>query len=59
MLWKASFWVSVLCIVPYVVYFGFNRENAVAWPLILVLGMILAWCCMYYVLFKATEFPKR
>lgn len=59
MLWKASFWITVLCVVPYLIYFVMNRAGNLGWPLVLALGMGLAWSLMYFVLFKATELPKR
>jgi hypothetical protein len=59
MLWKLSFWITVSCVVPYAIYFGFNRGGAVGWGLVLALGLALAWLLMYLVLFKAIELPKK
>ncbi|MFN0205123.1 MAG: hypothetical protein ACKVS6_02270 [Planctomycetota bacterium] len=59
MLWKISFIITLGCVVPYVIFFGMNRELGVGPMPVLILGTLLAWACMYYVLFKSTELPKK
>jgi hypothetical protein len=57
-MWKVTFWTSVYCILPYIVFFGFNRHEEVSSIPVLIMGLIIASVLMYYVLFKAGDLPK-
>jgi hypothetical protein len=56
-LWWTVFWISLLCALPYFIFFPtFSRLN---WIWVLVLAMVLGWITMYYVLLKAPSVPKK
>ncbi len=56
-MWKVSIWLTFLCALPYFIFFG--TRGYVSTILVLVLATGLAFVLMYYVLFRATELPKK
>lgn len=56
-LWKTTAIISFLCALPYAVFFG--TRSYFNWVLLLILAVALAFVTMYYVLFKATQLPKK
>lgn len=56
-LWKTSIIISVLCAIPYALFFG--TRHYFSWVILLVLALILAFSLMYYVLLKSPTIPKK
>jgi hypothetical protein len=54
---KRSFWVTLLCVFPYAVFFGWPSK--VGWLFVIVMATAIAWATMYYVLLKAPTLPKK
>ncbi|MBL8696589.1 MAG: hypothetical protein JNJ88_21030 [Planctomycetes bacterium] len=55
---KHSLWITLLCCVPYFVFFGL-RETHIPGFALLGMALFLVLVLLYYVLFKATELPKK
>lgn len=59
MLWKLTIWFTVVCLVPYLIFFGPGRTVHVSNGWMTVLMLFLAANTFYFVLWKATECPKK
>lgn len=57
-MWKISFWITVWCLVPYILFFGFNRHHVIGALPILVMAVIIACVLCWYVLFRSSDLPK-
>ena len=59
MLWKLTIWLTVVCLVPYLMFFGPGRHSPISIIVLIIMMLFLCANTLYFVLFKALQCPKK